>query len=202
MTHRPLGAHVACRAGAAGESIALIVDPDSLQITHFVVKEKARPHSERFVPINRVAGVTADNVRLDFTLAELAEMQLFVITEHQQAQTPRFGGGSFDTNPVYAPECVEVTREVVPEGELALRKGIRVDATDGKAGILDQLITDEYSGKVTHFVLQEGYFWGRKHVIMPLEVVDHVGQDSHGEAVVHLKLDRKIISSYLDASER
>ncbi len=90
MTHVPLGAHVACRDGAAGESIGLIVDPDTLQVTHFIVKERARPHPERLVPIDEVTESTHDNVRLNCTLAELSEMQLFVITEHRLALMSHF----------------------------------------------------------------------------------------------------------------
>jgi hypothetical protein len=201
VIHLPLGAHVACSDGDAGESSALIVDPETLQATHLVVKEKARPHVERLVPAEKVAETTHDSVRLRCTRAELNQMRPFVVTTHRLVETPQFAGGSFGTNPYYAPETVEEQLEQIPEDEVSLRKGLRVEATDGKVGNLDELISDEASGEITHFELHKGHLWGSKRVLVPLEVVDHVGQDRHGESIVYLKLDQQTLSSYLDASE-
>ena len=42
-----IGVPVECTDGPAGKTTNLIVDPKSLAVTHYVVKEAASPHAER-----------------------------------------------------------------------------------------------------------------------------------------------------------
>ena len=67
MFNIPLDANVECAAGLCGESICVIVDPDTVQVTHFVVKEKKRPHTQRLVPVEEVTKTTSDLIRLRCT---------------------------------------------------------------------------------------------------------------------------------------
>ena len=88
----------------------VIVDPETQHVTHFVVKERQRPHVERLVPAARVAATTHDKVRLDCTQEELAAMALFVVTEHRTVEMPSSSGG-YATMPVYTPQTVDVKKE-------------------------------------------------------------------------------------------
>jgi uncharacterized membrane protein len=66
--------------------------------------------------------------------------------------------------------------------------GHKVEALDGHAGTVGELVTDPSSGEVTHFALQGGHLWGKKEVTLPVSAVEQVAGDT-----VYLKLDRQAI---------
>ena len=67
-----------------------------------------------------------------------------------------------------APE--PVTYDSVPLGEVAVRRGEQVHATDGDIGRVQGLVIDS-DRHVTHVLLQEGHLWGRKKVAIPIGAV-------------------------------
>jgi uncharacterized membrane protein len=69
-----------------------------------------------------------------------------------------------------------------------IRPGMTVEALDGHAGTVSELVTDPSSGEVTHFALEGGRWWGKKEVTLPLSAVERVAEDT-----VYLKLDRQAI---------
>lgn len=64
----------------------------------------------------------------------------------------------------------------------------KVNAKDGRIGLVGGLVSDESGENVTHLILQEGHGWGKKEVALPLAAVDRVEGDT-----VYLKLDKKAI---------
>jgi sporulation protein YlmC with PRC-barrel domain len=81
-----------------------------------------------------------------------------------------------------------VKREHIPPGELAVRRGARVKATDGQVGRVDEFLVDPATRHITHLVLREGPLWDQKDVMIPVSAIERVGED-----VVCLKLDRHTI---------
>ncbi|QMU69649.1 PRC-barrel domain-containing protein [Streptacidiphilus sp. P02-A3a] len=69
----------------------------------------------------------------------------------------------------------EQTYERVPSGEVQIRKGERVEATDGEIGRVQGLVIDPTDHGVTHVLLQEGHLWGKKTVAIPIRAVSQVG---------------------------
>ena len=67
-----------------------------------------------------------------------------------------------------------VTYDTVPVGEVAVRRGERVHATDGEIGQVEGLVIEPRSHHVTHVLLQEGHLWGRKEVAIPISAVTGV----------------------------
>ncbi|MDQ2877385.1 MAG: PRC-barrel domain-containing protein [Actinomycetota bacterium] len=63
------------------------------------------------------------------------------------------------------------TYDTVPAGEVEIRRGDHVHATDGHIGRVQGLVIDRRSGHVTHVLLQEGHLWGRKEVAIPVSAV-------------------------------
>ena len=63
------------------------------------------------------------------------------------------------------------TSDTVPQGEVDVRRGDPVEATDGEIGRVQGLVIDRGSLHVTHVLLQEGHLWGRKEVAIPISVV-------------------------------
>jgi sporulation protein YlmC with PRC-barrel domain len=64
-----------------------------------------------------------------------------------------------------------VTYDALPLGEVAVRRGERVHASDGDIGRVQGLVIDPLSHQVTHVLLQEGHLWGRKEVAIPISAV-------------------------------
>ena len=64
-----------------------------------------------------------------------------------------------------------VTYDSIPLGEVAVRRGDRVHATDGEIGHVEGLVIDPRNHHVTHVLLQEGHLWGRKEVAIPITAV-------------------------------
>jgi sporulation protein YlmC with PRC-barrel domain len=67
-----------------------------------------------------------------------------------------------------------VAYDSVPLGEVEMRRGDHVHATDGEIGRVQGLVIDGRSQHVTHVLLQEGHLWGRKDVAIPIRAVPGV----------------------------
>jgi sporulation protein YlmC with PRC-barrel domain len=62
----------------------------------------------------------------------------------------------------------------VPVGEVEVRRGEHVHATDGPVGHVRGLVVDPTDRHVTHFLLEEGHLWGAKQVAIPISAVIRV----------------------------
>jgi sporulation protein YlmC with PRC-barrel domain len=186
----PVNASVHCVDGDCGRSTYVIVNPVSRQVTHLVVKEKEAPHAEHVVPIEWVTETTRDLIRLRSTKGELATSEPFVETEYLREKMPDYEhmAGGYMILPYRVPEVdkmVEVEHRRIPHGELAVRRGARVQATDGHVGQVDEFLVDPTDSQITHLILREGHLWGQKDVTIPISAIDHIEEDT-----VHLKLDK------------
>jgi hypothetical protein len=65
-------------------------------------------------------------------------------------------------------EVVEKDEKQVPPGERVVRRGTRVEATDGYVGHIDEFVINLANGYITHLVVREGHLWGKKDIIVPL----------------------------------
>ena len=64
--------------------------------------------------------------------------------------------------------------DAVPVGDVEVRHGDRVHATDGEIGLVEGLVIDPGTHGVTHVLLQEGHLWGKKEVAIPIGAVTRV----------------------------
>ena len=200
----PMGISVHCVDGPCGRTTCVIVNPVRLKVTRVVVKEAKAPRAERLVPVRLVAETTPDLIRLRCTRKELAETELFSETEfiRTEEQLLRMGypeiglmgypGDDFLWLPYILParRIVVTKREQVPPGELAVRRGARVEASDGQVGRVGEFLVDPESGHITHLVLQKGHLWGRRDVCIPIAEIDCIE-----ERLVRLKLNKRSIES-------
>lgn len=195
MKDIPLNAPVECTDGSVGKSTTVIVDPKTLQVTHYAVKQSGKPHTEYLVPIDKIAETSSDLIRLNVTKAELSQLAEFVVKEYKQVEIPRYSGaetGQVGGVPM-PPDVMTVAQDVehVPFGERAVHKGAHVNATDGKVGEVEELLLNE-SGQISHLVLRQGHWWGKKQIVLPLSAVDKMIDDT-----VYLKVDKSTVSSLL-----
>jgi hypothetical protein len=165
--------------------IRVVVDPVARAVTHLVVEPAGRQGLGRLVPLDLV-DATDGEIRLRCTLAEFdhldaAEETQFVpgtrgYAAYGPEQVLSWPYSSLTGATGVAGETVggvseTVTYDAVPLGEVAVRRGDRVHATDGAIGHVEGLVIDPRNHQVTHVLLQEGHLWGRKEVAIPISAV-------------------------------
>jgi sporulation protein YlmC with PRC-barrel domain len=182
----PLNVEVHCADGLCGQSKEVIVDRNTEEVTHLVVKEKRSPHTELLVPIDMVAETTSNTIWLRCAKDELADLQPFMKDEVLEENIPHYVGGLY-LMPIEIPETkwVTVRHEAVPPGKVAVRQGARVVATDGHVGRLDEFLVDPVTEHVTHLVMREGHLWGQRDVTIPVSEIDRLGENT-----IYLKLNK------------
>jgi sporulation protein YlmC with PRC-barrel domain len=182
-----IGAVAACSDGPCGAVSRVVVDPVARELTHLVIEPEHRSGLGRLVPLNLVEAGEGE-VRLRCTLAEFdklpsAEEMDFLpggsgyhaYAAHEAYYWPYFGlEGEADPNLALA-SAVE-TRDKLPGGEIGIRRGEMVHASDGEIGKVEGLVIDSAQGHVTHVLLQEGHLWGRKQVAIPIGAVEKIDQ--------------------------
>jgi sporulation protein YlmC with PRC-barrel domain len=188
----PMDVEVFCTDGKCGRSTGVVLRPKTEEVTHLIVKEKDAPHEEIMVPVEAIGAATPDSINLSFTRAKADEQQRFMEVKYVEVDIPRYAGGAYSLAPYpYAePEVMSVRRKAVPEGELALRRGARVKATNGQVGQVDEFLVDPESERVTYLVLQEGHLWGKKDVNIPVSEIERIEDNT-----VYLKMDKQAIGA-------
>jgi sporulation protein YlmC with PRC-barrel domain len=197
----PLNVQVECTDGVCGRSVFVLIDPVADQVTHLVVKEDAS-NTEYIVPVDFIAETVADTIRLRCDRAELKKLPPFIKTTFIEEKVPDrkynypgglYGGESYFYLPYVVSERTEykaTEHQKIPPGELAVRRGTRVEATDGYVGKVDEFVVNPENSHITHLVMREGHLWGKKDVIIPLSAMG----DTHDDTVF-LKLDKHQIES-------
>lgn len=179
-----IGSAVSCADGDCGELTRVVIDPVARVVTHLAVEPAHRQGLARLVPV-RLASSASDGIRLRCTLAEFealdpAEETLFVpgtrgyetYGPEQVLSWPYYRLGDKVMSPEDEGKASEtVTTDTVPLGEVAVRRGAHVRATDGPIGHVQGLVIEPATGHVTHVLLQEGHLWGRKQVAIPVRAV-------------------------------
>lgn len=194
MKDVPLNAIVNCSDGYCGRSTSVIVDPDRLQVTYYVVKEDDAPYTERLVPIELVEEASPSLLRLGCTKSEMKSMQPFVVTEFRQIEIPRYVGA--DTiSPYYLPEIVTtaVEEKLIPLGQVSVQQGVKVEATDGQVGKVKGLVSGSKSAEITHFTMTTSDpMFSKKDVVIPLSTADRYDGET-----VYLKIDKATLATML-----
>lgn len=199
-----IGAHATCDDGPCGTVKRVVVDPLAQAVTHLVVEPRHRLGLARLVPVD-LAETTADGVRIRCTMADFealdsAEETQFVpgtigyenYGPEQVLSWPYYGlhggqaaGIAGDAVPGVSQT---VTYDTVPAGEVEIRRGEPVHATDGPIGRVHGLVIDRDSRRVSHVLLAEGHLWGRKEVAIPISAVTDV------EAGIRLQINKKEVA--------
>ena len=190
----PLNVDVHCTDGLCGRSTHIILNPVTEQVSHIVVKEEKLPGVERLVSVKLIASTAAKVILLNCTKEIFAKLELFNQPDFIYTDIPQHA-----TDPSLTllwPFVVPVKRIVddkvrrIPPGELAVRRGARVRATDGWVGRVDEFIVGLFSGNITHLVLREGHLWKEKDITIPVDQIDHIKEN-----IVYLKIDKNTIAS-------
>jgi hypothetical protein len=187
MTETPfmIGASVRCTDGACGEVTRVVINPVNRELTHLVVEPAGRSGLGRLVPLG-LADATGGEIQVRCTMAEFErldaaeETQFVPGTRGYAAYGPdqvlswpwlSLGGTTGVEGDLVAGVSETVTYDAIPMGEVAVRRGDRVHATDGEIGHVEGLVVEPRNHHVTHVLLQEGHLWGRKEVAIPVSAV-------------------------------
>ncbi len=195
-----IGADASCTDGACGQVSRIIVNPAARQVTHLVVDPEHRHGPGRLVPVD-LADTTTSQIRLRCTLAEFQTLRPAQETEFVPDLDPTGHGHPDPLDQVNwlhmfpgmhlargsgGPEAPrEVPVDSVPFGEVDIRRGLTVCATDGEIGQVQGLVVEPGGHHVTHVLLQAGHGWGRKEVAVPIGAVIKIGT-----LLIHLSLSK------------
>ncbi|HUZ25398.1 MAG TPA: hypothetical protein VMV07_16705 [Streptosporangiaceae bacterium] len=204
MVQFTIGAEASCTDGVCGVVSRVVVDPLARAVTHLVVEPKHREGLGRLVPLGLVdvAGrdttgrdTTGREIRLRCSLAEFDKLDLAQETQFLPGHSgyAAYGPEQVLAWPYYplggigvgglglgGPAAAvgagppTITYDTLPVGEVAVRRGDHVHATDGSIGRVQGLVIEPHSRHVTHVLLQEGHLWGRKEVAIPISAVADV----------------------------
>jgi sporulation protein YlmC with PRC-barrel domain len=194
-----IGSDVVCRDGVCGELRRVVIDPIAGTLTHLVVEAKHQQGSGRLVPVELVEGTT-EQIQLRCSLSEFAALEdaeetQFIsgpagqwgYAEGEMLAWPYYGlglGGTGISGMVGGPPVTIHDR--VPAGEVEVRRGEHVHATDGAIGRVQGLVVDRADHHVTHVLLDTGHRWDKKEVAIPISAVKQVD----GEVRVNLTRDQ------------
>ena len=191
-----IGAEASATDGPVGKVSRVVVDPVAKALTHLVVEPGLGQGPSRLVPLDLVDGGGASEVRLSCTKAEFENLEPAEETKFIPRTTSfgSYGAGDVLSWPYYgaagigdldgiggaggmgtedgSPVPRTVTYDTVPVGEVGVRRGQPVLATDGAIGHVEGLVVHPETGHVTHVLLQEGHLWGKKEVAIPISAVD------------------------------
>jgi hypothetical protein len=189
-TEFTIGSEVSCSDGVCGDLRRVVVDPVARALTHLVVEPKHGREKGHLVPIALVSS-TSDGVLLACTRAEFDDLEEAEETQLLPGATDQWGygqdqmlswpyygfggggalsmGGSVMMRDPDRP--LVVTNDRVPLGEVEVRRGDHVFATDGAIGRVQGLVIHPGDHCVTHVLLDEGHLWGQKRVAIPISAV-------------------------------
>jgi sporulation protein YlmC with PRC-barrel domain len=192
-----IGSPVSCSDGICGELTRVVVDPVARALTHLVVKPEHGRGQDRLVPVDLVDSA-GEEIRLRCSTAEFGELENAEETQFlpgasgqwdyrqdQMLSWPYFGIGMGMSGMGIGTMAGlgmgglgvgphEVTSDRIPVGEVEVRRGEHVHASDGEIGRVQGLVVDPADHHVTHVLLEEGHLWGKKEVAIPIGAANSV----------------------------
>jgi uncharacterized protein YrrD len=170
-----------------GKIDRVVIEPDSWEVTHLVVKKGFLFTSDKVVPMSLVGPATEEKVTLRQDSGSLEEMPDFqeshyVLVDRGPETTPAPGrqarsvfwypplGGLWPEHMYHrtrkAPRFVLRTEQNIPANAVALEEGAKVRGSDGKQiGSVERLFTDEPQDRVTHLLISKGLLIKEKKLI-------------------------------------
>ena len=195
----PLNAQVECKDDFCGKSVCVLINPVVDEVTHLVVQENSS-QTEYLVPVDVVSKTIAGTIQLSCSKAELETMDPFIKTNvieekiserYYSHDRGMIGEGAFYYLPFVEPDVkieVPVEERQIPLGEMVVKRGTQVEATDGYVGKVDEFVVNPKNCHITHLVMREGHLWGKKDVIIPVSAMGAANEET-----VHLKINKRQI---------
>jgi sporulation protein YlmC with PRC-barrel domain len=176
-----IGAQAICSDGGCGQVSRVVIDPIDRAVTHLVVEPTHRQGLARLVPLDLVDVFRAE-VLLRCTLAEFSQLDHAEETQFLPASGGHadYPAGQMLSQPYDGLQDTigevpqTVTYYTIPVGEVEVRPGEQVVATDGTIGRVQGVVIDGQTHHMTHVLLREGHALNRKEVAIPIGAVTRV----------------------------
>jgi sporulation protein YlmC with PRC-barrel domain len=191
-----IGAEITCSDGVCGDITRVVVDPVARAVTDLVVEPKHRRGLGRLVPLDLVDVAADGKIRLrctqeEFDTLDSAEETEFLPGSNGFEGYEDYGPGNVLYQPYYGLGMrtmgmgmgigglggnfsQPVTYDTLPMGDVGVRRGESVSATDGEIGKVQGLVIDPRNHHVTHVLLQEGHLWGQRQVAIPIKAITKI----------------------------
>lgn len=173
----------------------VVLDPQTKEITHMVVRKGFLFAEDKIVPISLIASSDEDTIYLREDAGDLHLLPPFEETHYVLLDDVERGvtaypdtpalywippvGGWLDYPEGYAyppPYPVEKVRHI-PEGMVALREGAEVYSRDDELlGHVERILTDSEADRATYFVLSSGIIIHTKRLV-PMAWVQEIYED-------------------------
>ena len=175
-----IDAKIICTDGEAGHLSRIILNPVSDEVTHIVVKWN---HQEYELPVTHIAHSSQEQIELNCAREFLKKQPTFAETEYirvpeeHREYLPNYSY----FKPFVTMETRTVKHEHVPDGELAIKRGMKVFVKDldDAVGRIDELVVAQKNHRITHIVLREGHLWDeKKDVVISVEHIKDMDEES------------------------
>jgi sporulation protein YlmC with PRC-barrel domain len=164
---------------ASGQEVGrvdrVVLDPETKEVTHVVVRKGLFFAQDKVVPIRLIANATETRAILREDAGDLQALPNFEETHFVAGNEPEPGNHSPVANyrPSIIPDALSIPgggasrasgsahitqiKENIPEGTVALKEGAKVITSDGKhVGTVEQVHTDPQAGRATHLIISKG----------------------------------------------
>jgi len=173
-----IGAPVYTKDGPPGTLRQVVIDPMEERVTGLIVRDDSISPQDLLIPLDAVCSATDDEIHLSWTIHEARVLGRM---DEAALHTPARGPGGYAAGEAAvslrgepggnAGESGAALRDLPP-----IRVGLRIEALDGPAGRVRDVLIESGTGCVTHFVARDGLI--RKHDrLVPVEWVRSVTED-------------------------
>ncbi|HEY8462394.1 MAG TPA: PRC-barrel domain-containing protein [Blastocatellia bacterium] len=194
-----IGAAVKSQEREIGRVERIVLNRDSYEATHLVVKQGGFLHPARhaLMPIDWVVGSGHDYVLIDRSEEEVAELPNFEMQHYvrldqlddERAQHPRsaikpsdwinyvvpFVASAFGEP--YRPPGVVVTDQLLSPSESAVSRGLQVESSDGhKVGEIHEVLLSAPDWRLSGIIITRGFVLKRP-MRLPADWVAKIGRD-------------------------
>lgn len=200
---------VECTDGVCGKVVSVVIDPVQEIVTHIVVKT-TDPGDERLVPAGAIVSTSEKRIKLNLCMRDVAKTDEFLVSDYVKpeqkiirnitAAVPFGAMGMPGINGAYGyfwPLTVQYGKhtekykhENIPQGQLAIRRGTKVEAKDGYLGTVDEFVVDPDSCTISHLVLRKASFANGKDIAIPYADIADTS-----EKAVYLSLNKKQVGA-------
>ncbi|MFN2284994.1 MAG: PRC-barrel domain-containing protein [Anaerolineae bacterium] len=180
-----------------GEIERVVLDPQTKEITHLIVRKGFLFTEDKVVPIDMVNSTKEDRITLKSTedleaLPDFEQEQYVKVTSveptypyrkgdaHAYYWYPVPGFASWRTQPLPSqgrPNYVIETWQNIPDGTVALKEGANVVTVDNKhVGDVERIFATPERERATHLLISKGLFLKEKKVV-PTSWIKQVTED-------------------------
>lgn len=185
-----------------GQIERVVIDPDSREITHVIVRRGALFTEDRVIPVELVATTSEDQATLRADAGDLGELPYFEVNQYVNLDQEEIDHADYPADfapPLYwypsggappigypgypgQPHIIKTERNI-PDDTVAVGEGAEVISAEGeRVGEVEKILTDPDDNVVTHFVISKGVLF-EEHKLVPVAWVDKVE-----ETKIHLSV--------------